>query len=303
MNESQALQAPQIRQRSLTVVDLRRSERWFREAFSLRPAGGRRTREAVCWWLVNGAPAARLELRQAALPLSPLMAASDVEPLTVAVWDFDAALARLAVLGTPATARGHVPSRCASTCSPDGLRVELVEELQAITLRLDPHWEPVADVDARAAAKGQRPATDTHTVRLQVLLNASPERAWEHIADHAGMAAWLGVQQATLSRAGSPDRNGLGAERTLVDAVIGTVVEQVVDWQPGCSYRYRIVAGSPFRYHLGELRLRPQGAQTELLVTIRFRPRWPGTGGVLKLVLGFKLRAALGKLKALIEAH
>jgi len=142
----------------------------------------------------------------------------------------------------------------------------------------------------------------THSVNLQILLNAPLECVWDRITDHAGMADWLGVRQVTLSRAGTPEPNGLGAERTLVDAVIGTVVEQVIDWQPGRSYSYRIIAGSPFRDHLGELRVSRRGKQqTELGLTISFRGRWPGTGGLLRWVLAHKLRAALKKLRALVE--
>lgn len=143
-----------------------------------------------------------------------------------------------------------------------------------------------------------------HSVNLQILLNAPLDRVWDRITDHAGMADWLGVREVTLSRAGAPEPNGLGAERTLVDAVIGTVVEQVIDWQPGRSYRYRIIAGSPFRDHVGELRVSRHGEQqTELDLTISFRGRWPGTGGLLSWVLKRKLRVALKKLQALVETN
>ncbi len=143
--------------------------------------------------------------------------------------------------------------------------------------------------------------------RLEIVrhlrLEAPAARVWAVVTDHEGMAAWLGVSQSWLSKAGTIEPNGLGAERTLVDALVGAVVERVVDWHPVQSYRYRIVSNSPFADHLGELKLTPQGPQaTDLRLAISFRPRWAGTGLLLKFLLGAKLRPALRKLKALIEA-
>jgi hypothetical protein len=103
-----------------------------------------------------------------------------------------------------------------------------------------------------------------------------------------------------LSRAGSPESNGHGAERTLVGS-LGTVVEQVVAWQPREGYRYRIIAGSPLACHQGQLRLHAVGEQTELHWTIRFRPRLPGTGPLLTMLLESMLASAFRKLKPIVE--
>ena len=66
--------------------------------------------------------------------------------------------------------------------------------------------------------------------------------------------------------------------------------------------RYRVVKGSPFVCHQGEIRLSPARAATDLEWVIRFRPRVPGTGRLLRAMLERMARAALEKrLKPLAE--
>ena len=70
---------PPLNQIALSVVDLRRTERWFREGFGLLPAGGSRLMmrgalaarvqglpgaASTCWWLVGRNPWFQLELFQ-----------------------------------------------------------------------------------------------------------------------------------------------------------------------------------------------------------------------------------------------
>ena len=67
----------------------------------------------------------------------------------------------------------------------------------------------------------------------------------------------------------------------------------MLTYEPPTSYRYQVVKGSPFSCHQGEIRLRAQGEQTELTWRIRFRPKLPGTGRLLALVLSRLLRRVL----------
>ncbi len=147
----------------------------------------------------------------------------------------------------------------------------------------------------------RRPAPDTQTVEQRVRIEASVERTWTIVADHERMASWLGFDDVTVTRSGTPDRNGYGAVRQM-KGLPGTVQEEVLAWNPPHGYRYRVTQGSPFVCHQGEVRLQPVGSATELVWTIRFRPRFPGTGALLRRILGSALRKALHeRLKPLVE--
>ena len=147
----------------------------------------------------------------------------------------------------------------------------------------------------------KRPAPDTQAVEQRLRIAAPLEKTWAIVADHERMASWVGFDQVTLTRTGAGDRDGYGATR-LMKGLPGTVREEVLAWNPPHSYRYRVTQGSPFLCHQGEIRLQPAGQDTELVWTIRFRPRVPGTGPLLRAILGWALGKALRtRLKPLIE--
>lgn len=147
----------------------------------------------------------------------------------------------------------------------------------------------------------RRPDPDTHRIEHTVRIAAPITKVWEAFADHEGMSAWSGFKGVKQTADGVPDRRGRGAERWMKGPA-GAIAEQVVDWQPPHSMRYRVIQGSPLVCHQGEIRLAPAGAETEVTWTIRFRSKVPGTGGLLRAVLNRGLRAALGNLQALLEA-
>lgn len=115
------------------------------------------------------------------------------------------------------------------------------------------------------------------------------------------MAQWSGFKPITVRRAGIDERNGYGSER-LMNGPGGNVVEQVIGWQPPHHLRYRVTQGSPFVCHQGEILLRELGQATELIWRIRFRPKLPGTGHLLRALLQRMLGTMLVKrLKPYIE--
>ena len=176
---------------------------------------------------------------------------------------------------------------------PDGFSVELLWLRPGFADR-DWGFEP--------RPIGNRPPPDTHSVEARVFIAAPPQRVWRVATDHEGMAAWSGFKPVEVTRPGERERNGYGSQRTM-HGPAGTVVEEVVGWDPPRSCRYRVVAGSPFVEHQGELELEPRDGGTELTWRIRFRPRLPGTGTALRALLTLMLQDALTrKLKPLIES-
>ena len=74
-------------------------------------------------------------------------------------------------------------------------------------------------------------------------------------------------------------------------------------WDPPYHYRYRVVEGSPFVCHQGDVQLEERNGGTELTWRIRFRPRIRGTGAILRMVMQQMLTSALrNRLKPLIES-
>jgi catechol 2,3-dioxygenase-like lactoylglutathione lyase family enzyme/carbon monoxide dehydrogenase subunit G len=147
----------------------------------------------------------------------------------------------------------------------------------------------------------ERPPPDTHSITQSVRVAATAERAWQVLMDHEGMSAWSGFKQVTLEHAGETARNGRGAVRRL-ESPLGSVLEQVTCADEPRLIRYRVIEGSPFVCHQGEIRLEPADGGTDIAWTIRFRPKIPGTGGSLARVFRRALGSAMREgLKRRIE--
>ncbi len=140
-----------LNQIAFSVIDLRRTERWFREGFGFAPAGGSRLMmssplaeriqglpgaASTCWWLVGRNPWFQLEFfqfeRPMARPLPLDFRPCDIGYTRIGLWveDFDATLERLARLGTQPIAAPVGPrgGRRACVRSPDGVHVEIMED-------------------------------------------------------------------------------------------------------------------------------------------------------------------------------
>jgi catechol 2,3-dioxygenase-like lactoylglutathione lyase family enzyme/carbon monoxide dehydrogenase subunit G len=146
-----------------------------------------------------------------------------------------------------------------------------------------------------------RPDPDNRSITQSVRVSAPIERACQVLMDHEGMSAWSGFKPVTLERAGETDRNGRGAIRRL-PSPLGAILEQVTCAEAPHLIRYRVVAGSPFVCHQGEIRLEPDGGSTKITWNIRFRARIPGTGALLEKLFGRLLGSAMrGPLRQRIE--
>jgi len=156
-------------------------------------------------------------------------------------------------------------------------------------------------------AMGFAPAAPDLVVERTITLPAPMDAVWRHVADHASMGAWWPDASFELSTEGE-DVNGPGAVR-LVRSGRRVLDEQVVGWERGRRMDYRLRAGAPLRYHFGRVELRALApsaraampASTSLTWRIRFRPRFPATGWLLRLVIARMLRRALFNLEDLLR--
>lgn len=141
---------PPLNQIAFSVVDLRPTERWFREGLGFLPSGGSRLMmssplagrvqglpraASTCWWLVGRNRWFQLEMFQFRRPVARLMPA-DARPcdigyrrIGVCVADFDATLGKLEGLGTRPLGpiQGVRGQRRACVRNPDGVFVEVME--------------------------------------------------------------------------------------------------------------------------------------------------------------------------------
>lgn len=139
-----------LNQIAFSVVDVRRTDHWFRTAFGLLPAGGTRdfrgpltslvqgvpNAASTTWWLVGRDDYVQFELFQFESPMAKLLPADyrpcDIGYSRVGIWveDFDATVARLETLDSaPLTPpQGEPGRRRVCVRSPDGVFIEVMED-------------------------------------------------------------------------------------------------------------------------------------------------------------------------------
>ncbi len=131
---------------------------------------------------------------------------------------------------------------------------------------------------------------------VEVPIDVSTEHVWNALADHVSMGAWWPQKNVSLIKEGAPDRNGTGAVRRMCG--LGAVLEEeVVSWNEGAGYDYRLRKGAPIRDHFGSIRVLPRGNATLVQWRIEFRPLLPGTGAITQWILRRLISYALNRLK------
>jgi catechol 2,3-dioxygenase-like lactoylglutathione lyase family enzyme len=137
-------------------------------------------------------------------------------------------------------------------------------------------------------------------VENEMLIRAPVEKTWGRLIDHAGLGSWTLFDSAVL-RPGNESPNGPGCLREL-RAFGLRITEEVVDWEEGRHYGYRLRTGAPFRWHRGDLFVSEENGGTRVRWAIRFESRIPFTGRITAWCLGLVFRRALKQLQRQLEA-
>lgn len=141
----------------------------------------------------------------------------------------------------------------------------------------------------------------TNDCRFTRRIDAPVEVVWDVLADHARYRDWTAVPHSRLVTAGSgDDPNGVDAVRFLGVGPIGTK-EKVLVSEPPSHLAYTVVSGLPVRDYRADAHLEDVDGATELVYTGTFRPRLPGTGPAIGLVVRAALRSLLRSLAAEAE--
>jgi short-subunit dehydrogenase/catechol 2,3-dioxygenase-like lactoylglutathione lyase family enzyme len=188
-----------LSQIALSVSDVRRSQRWYREVLGLEPGGGTNLfagplssmvqgiprAASTCWWLVDRQDLFQVELFEFRSPLvrglPPGWRPCDVGYTTVSFWvdDLDAAVerARDAGGGPLTDPIGEPGERRVCLRDPDGVPVELMED------------------DPRSAAPRRRPRADLGAVARAVTLSVPElERSRRFFVDVLGLPVAEGLE-------------------------------------------------------------------------------------------------------------
>ncbi|MGC1165213.1 MAG: SRPBCC family protein [Solirubrobacterales bacterium] len=122
---------------------------------------------------------------------------------------------------------------------------------------------------------------------------APPETVFEVLTDHRGYAKITPLRKAELEREGEPVPNGVGAIRKL-SAAGPPLREEVLGYEPGRRFSYKLLSGLPVRDHVGTVELTPQAGGTQVVYAVRTTPTVPLAGGAVVAVIKIGIKQLLG---------
>ena len=137
-------------------------------------------------------------------------------------------------------------------------------------------------------------------VENEIAINASAQQVWTKITDHASLGNW-GLFKGTVLRPGSDSKNGLGCMRELTAFGI-RITEEVVAWNEGRHFTYKLRTGAPFKWHQGDVFVSEVNGVTKIRWVIRFQSNIPLTEKIFEIFLRAIFKNTLRNFKAELEA-
>ncbi|KRC48837.1 MULTISPECIES: SRPBCC family protein [unclassified Nocardioides] len=134
-------------------------------------------------------------------------------------------------------------------------------------------------------------ATSSTTVAAPV------STVWAVLAEHEGMASWGPGMKVVMTAEGSPDRNGVGAVRSIsAPGPAPAIVEEITRFDVDHALGYKALSGVPFKNYRGEVVLTAEGAGTRITWTLEADSRVPvaeavALKGVVTTLLTLLVRA------------
>jgi uncharacterized protein YndB with AHSA1/START domain len=123
---------------------------------------------------------------------------------------------------------------------------------------------------------------------------APPQTVFDVLTDHRRYTEITPLRKAELEREGEPAPNGVGAIRRLT-AVGPPMREEVLAYEPGVRFSYKLLSGLPVRDHVGTVELTPVPTGTQIVYAIRTTPTLPPLVGDAFLVgMKFAIKQLLG---------
>jgi uncharacterized protein YndB with AHSA1/START domain len=122
---------------------------------------------------------------------------------------------------------------------------------------------------------------------------APPEIVFGVLTDHRRYSEITNLRKATLEREGEPAPNGVGAIRVLT-AVGPPMREEVLAYEPGKRFSYKLLSGLPLRDHVGTVELTPSEGGTKVVYAVRTTPTIPLVGGAVIAFIKIAIKQLLG---------
>ena len=139
------------------------------------------------------------------------------------------------------------------------------------------------------------------TIQVRRTLAAPIDRVFDVISDHAGYVNFQGVRASTVTKPGTTEPNGLGAQRE-VDLGVAWVREEITRFERPTRMDYRIIKSKPRMEHeLGSVELVAVAGGTDVTWTTRFRVRIPVIGGLVTAIAARRMKRLLGVALANVE--
>jgi hypothetical protein len=126
--------------------------------------------------------------------------------------------------------------------------------------------------------------TGTYVYRVEARTDAPVEDVWPLVGEAARWRDWSFLTATGLEREGTPVPDGVGAIRSFTRFGVGSR-EEVLAWDPPHHLAYRILSGFPVRDYRADVTLEPAGSGTRIEWAGSYRPKVPGTGRLLQMVL------------------
>ena len=140
-------------------------------------------------------------------------------------------------------------------------------------------------------------------VEIEVHTPAAAATVYALLRDGASWPIWSPIESFELERTGVDEPEGIGAIRVFRKGRVNgrDVIAELV---PGRRFAYRHFSGLPVRDYRGEIDLEPDAGGTRIRWRTSFLPRWPGTGGLLRLgIRRFISQCAHGLAEHAARAH
>jgi catechol 2,3-dioxygenase-like lactoylglutathione lyase family enzyme len=136
-------------------------------------------------------------------------------------------------------------------------------------------------------------------VQVDADIDAPADQVWQRLVDHAGLGSWT-CFDARVLRPGRDVPAGTGCLREL-RAFGLRLTEEIVDWDEGRHYGYRLRTGVPFRWHRGDVFVHATDRGTHVRWAIRFESRIPLTGMLIAWILQRVFDRAIAELQRQLE--
>jgi len=122
---------------------------------------------------------------------------------------------------------------------------------------------------------------------------APPEIVFDVLTDHRRYNEITPLRKAELEREGEPAPNGVGAIRRL-SAVGPPLREEVLAYEPGRRFSYKLLSGLPVRDHVGTVELTASEGGTKVVYAVRTTPTLPLVGAAVVAAVKLGVGQLLG---------